>query len=126
MTTRTTSFIGDNIIYSQLVLNCQIFALFSLSIVQDLDLMCLCSDCRPSCPALPMDPEVKDPIMVGALDLVTFILLMVFCLEVLIIVAVHFIMRNHTEKFPVKSRLSSITGKLSYYNLLFISINESL
>ena len=67
----------------------------------------MCSDCRPSCPALPMDPEVKEPIMVGALELVTFILLMIFCIEVILIIGVYLILRNRSRKLSVKSTDSS-------------------
>ncbi|XP_018008348.1 NPC intracellular cholesterol transporter 1 [Hyalella azteca] len=73
-------------------------------------LFCLCSDCRNSCPPLPPDPEVDEPITVGSMHLFTFIMIWVFIAETTIILVTYAVTRNRNN---TKNTAKRITPKVT-------------
>ncbi|KAA0192804.1 hypothetical protein HAZT_HAZT010864 [Hyalella azteca] len=69
-------------------------------------LFCLCSDCRNSCPPLPPDPEVDEPITVGSMHLFTFIMIWVFIAETTIILVTYAVTRNRNNTKNTAKRIT--------------------
>ncbi|KAF2364310.1 Niemann-Pick C type protein, partial [Trinorchestia longiramus] len=59
----------------------------------DTALLCLCADCRNSCPPLADDPVVEEPIYVGSITLLAFIMIWIFIGEITLILYYYVLFR---------------------------------
>jgi len=68
------------------------------------NMFCLCADCRDSCVPVDIEPvSVHVPVMVGSVELLAFVLILVFAIELIVVVIAYVRSRGKSEKSMTKS-----------------------